>query len=1306
MSYKANTSCAAGTGSFLDQQALRLNLAGSEELSEIAFDNTGQILKIASRCAVFAKTDLIHAQQEGYTLPEISDGLCHGLAKNIVDTLLIGEKPNPPLFFAGGVSRNKAVARHIGSLTGLDIIAPEMSHLYGAIGAALNLADEAEADMETRELAGPSDLIDRTPREKKYYHDPLELRLSEYPDFSGSERYELRTKSGGSWNPVEVDIYEKMGARKSIAVYLGIDIGSISTKAVLLDRKGAVIAGFYTRTAGRPVTAVQAIFKALSDLQRKKRVMLKIVAAGTTGSGRKFVGKIIGADLVIDEITAHARAAYELNPDVDTIIEIGGQDSKFTNLKSGMVTFCIMNNVCAAGTGSFIEEQARKLGCPLSDYSRRTEGRRSPIASDRCTVFMERDMNHCLSEGFAVDEVLASVLHSVRENYLTKVAVEKNIGKTIFFQGATAKNRALVAAFEQRLGKPILVSRYCHLTGAIGTALALREGGIGKTRFRGIDLHKKHIPTSSEVCGLCTNHCKITLAHMGSVTVAYGFLCGRDYDTKKFVSNNTSGFDLLKARKKAFSFGRTKISAEGPTVGIPAALHMLEDMGLWKKFFDLLSIKTVTSERLTDAVKKGKNLAGAEFCAPVTAAHGHARSLADRADYVFFPFYFEQEEEGKSSDIRRQYCYYTQFVPSLVSAFDGKRGKKFLTPLVRYLYGSLHTKVQLHGMIDAITGGGARFLEVSDAWDKAVEHHKSCTDKLRGLMRDELKKSPDVGVVLLGRPYTVLSPAMNNAIPGIFASMGIKTFYQDMLTYGPGDVKEIEPLLEELHWLYASRTLEAAYVTGKHDNLFPVLVTSFKCAPDSFIIDYFKKILDSLGKPYLILQLDEHDSSVGYETRIEAAVRSFRNHLTRDRKPEKDDAGKPPIFVRTEKSVDDKTLLIPNWDPLTCRLIAANLRGDGIDARLLEESEDSIQRSLRQNTGQCIPLNIIAQSFIDTIEKQDLDPAKTALWMLRSTISCNIKLYPYHIKTLLEMHGRGMEKAGVYVGKISHADLSLRTTMNAYFTHMFGGLTRKVACRIRPYERKKGTTDSVIVQGIEIFSDCFLGNLSKEEAVREVTELFAAIETTERNRPKVAVFGDMYARDNDVFNQDLIHFIEDHGGEVITTPYNYYARMISGAYFRKWLNERKFFEVISSKALLMAMESSEKLLYRYFEKILGEPMPEFDEPMEKILTPYNIRTEHTGESLDNILKVYYIKKHHPDVALFVQTNPAFCCPSLITEAMAKEIEKNTGVPVVSITYDGTSGSKNDAIIPYLKYPRNAPVRAAGRGLVAHRSGRA
>ena len=302
-----------------------------------------------------------------------------------------------------------------------------------------------------------------------------------------------------------------------------------------------------------------------------------------------------------------------------------------------MVTFSTMNTVCAAGTGSFIEEQAQKLNCPLSEYADRAEHQRSPIASDRCTVLMERDLNYYLGEGYSPDEVLASVLHAIRENYLTRVAIEGLIGNCILFQGATAKNRALVAAFETRLRKPIHVSRYCHVTGALGVALMLHEQRIRTTSFRGMSLIGKTIPVRSEVCDLCTNHCKITIAEIEGAHVAYGFLCGRDYETKRFVARNRSGFDLMKARKKITSAPPPATVRNDIVIGIPAALYLKDDLPFWKKFFAELSIRTITSEEYDTAVIDGKRLAGAEFCAPMEAMHGHVNYLLEKADFVFFP---------------------------------------------------------------------------------------------------------------------------------------------------------------------------------------------------------------------------------------------------------------------------------------------------------------------------------------------------------------------------------------------------------------------------------------------------------------------------------------------------------------------------------------------------------------------------------------------------------------------------------------------------------------------------------------------
>jgi len=1280
-SFRTNTSCAAGTGSFLDQQARRLNLESAEALGEKAFSNRGSVPKIASRCAVFAKTDLVHAQQEGYTLEQICDGLCCGLAKNIVDTLSVDRVRFDPILFTGGVARNRAVVEHIRSISGKEIVVDETG-VYGAIGAAFLMLAEPQGD-EVLRFASVDDMLNRETVRKRYFHDPLTLILSDYPEFTGVEAYEYAACDAGVSSPVEVDIYETPAPASHPEMILGVDIGSTSTKAVLLTEDNRVLAGFYTSTAGRPVAAVQRLFSSIDNMAEKKHIGLRITGAATTGSGRKFAGKIIGADIVIDEITAHARAACEIDPDVDTIIEIGGQDSKFTTLKSGRVTFSIMNNVCAAGTGSFIEEQARKLGCPLADYSSRADGQRSPIVSDRCTVFMERDMNHYLSLGYSVDEVLASVLHAIRENYLTKVAIEGSIGNTIFFQGATAKNRALVAAFEQRLRKPIHVSRYCHLTGALGAALCLRDQGIRETGFRGISIHKKSIRVTSEVCELCTNHCKITVADVGGEKVAFGFLCGREYDTKRYVNKNPSGFDLLKERKKIFSFKTVQAYSEEIAVGLPAALHIFEDLPFWKRFFDELSIKTVTSENYSDALKEGKHIANAEFCAPMAALHGHVRYLMERSDYVFLPFYLENRSGEKG--VRRQYCYYTQFSPSLISVSgNANAGERLLTPLVRSLHGSLHTKRELHSVLKPITNGSIGFMDVSRAYDRACEYKASCLHQLMGIYQREARERKGLCVVLLGRPYTILSKYMNKGIPDMFASLGIRVFFQDMLPCSTEEVKPIKTLLDQIHWHYASEILKAAQVIARSRGVYPVFVTSFRCSPDSFAVDYFKKIMEAHGKPYLILQLDEHASSVGYETRIEAGIRSFENHSAA-RYGNKVPVYPPALLPAKEKGISGKTLVIPNWDDITLKLMVANLEREGIDARLMEESETSIQESLRYNTGQCIPLNIIAQEFVDYVKTHDLNPEKTLLWMVSSQIACNIGLFPHHLKRLLSSYGKGMERAGVYVGAMSFMDISLRLPVNTYFAYLFGGLIRKIGCRIRPYEKEKGVTDRAVKEGVDVLADAFLGKQSKEEALVQMISSFQGIETSSEQRPKVAIFGDLYVRDNDVMNQDLIRFIEQHNGEVIVTPYSDYVQMIARAYLKKWFFEGRYLEVLSSKALLATVTRMERIYQKHFDKILGSPAPQYDERPETILSDYRVRIEHTGESMDNLLKIFYIKKHTPDVSLFVQASPAFCCPSLVTEAMAKEIEKKTGVPIVSITYDGTSANKNEAIIPYLTY---------------------
>ena len=1278
-----NTSCAAGTGSFLDQQARRLNLKGSHEISVYALKNAQPRPDIATRCAVFAKTDLIHAQQEGYNIEQICDGLCHGLAKNIVNTLFKGRKFSGNIIFCGGVSQNRSVTRYLESLLGFTLTIDSCARVYGALGAALCLWDSLQKETPApKTFDSPRAFFRTASRKSSYLYPPLSLTLSDYPDFSCHEQF---TRDG-----VEVEIYADPSGLDLSATFLGLDVGSTSTKSILITRDGVPVMGCYSRTASRPVQAVQKIFRVMDDWMTGEQLQVTVKGCGTTGSGRRISGRVIGADLEPDEITAHATAAVHLNRDVDTIIEIGGQDAKFTLLADGRVTASVMNTVCAAGTGSFIEEQAQKLSCPLSEYSGQAEGISAPVSSDRCTVFMERDINYFFAEGYERNEILASVLHSVRDNYLTKVATVGKIGRCILFQGATARNRALVAAFEQKLQKPIHVSRFCHLTGALGVALLAGEQDIGQTQFRGFDLWKKTIPVRQEVCRLCNNHCKLTIAQVDGQPQAYGFLCGRDYDTQKRVMSQNR--HTLKKLRKIIpaSIPAAATSLERKiTLGIPAALHLFEDLTFWEQFFAMLGIHTIVSRDLKQPVAFGKTLAKAEFCAPVMALHGHVAHLLEKTDYVFLPFYFEEKSDQKR--VRRQHCYYTQFTPSVIACLDPLEASRLVMPTIKYLYTGLHTKMALYRAFKQISPDpGVSFFDINAAWDKAMALRKDNQERLSALFHDQAHKMPGVKVLLLGRPYTVLSDAMNHHIPQMFEKMGIPVFFQDMLDTSQMDLSPIQPLLAEIHWKYAARILEAAFAAAHTHGLYPVYITSFRCSPDAFGVDYFKQIMERCGKPYLVLELDEHDSSVGYETRIEAAVRAFGNHFQAIARPAPLPLDFSPRFYDTPA---DKTIVFPNWDALTGQLIVATFQSEGYRAILMEETTETLKKSLLTNTGECLPLNAVAAGFIHTVRKYSLDPAHTVLWLNRSDIACNIRMYPYHIQQILQQEGNGFEKSGVYLGELSLFDLSFKASTNAYFAYMFGGLLRSIGCKIRPYEINKGETDRTLSRALGIITRAFADGTSKEEALAGAIPLFAGIKTRNPGtRPKVAVFGDLYVRDNDVMNQGLVHYIEASGGEVVTTPYYKYIKIIANSYFKKWFKEGKYMSLISNKAMLVAMQAMEKKYFPYFGPVLQESDFMVSQSYENALEQYGIQPEHTGESMDNILKIHHILQEHPDLALLVQTTPAFCCPGMVTEAMAARIEAKTGVPIVSITYDVSGGSKNKVIVPFIRYfQRKDPV---------------
>ncbi len=858
----SNSACASGTGAFLDQQALRLQVEPAE-LSKKAMAYKGKIPGVATRCAVFAKSDMIHLQQEGYSTDAIAAGLCRGLGHSTVDGLLNGHTLKGTTVCIGGVAKNSVVISGVNSNLGFDTIVPENPELISAIGAAhYAKSNKIKTKVELDNLDNKKE-----DNQKSFMRNRLELKLSEYPDFKYHDYYRDENNS-------EIAIIEPRSGK--IEVSLGIDIGSTSTKAAILDYDQKMIAWVYLKTAGNPINAVQKLLDAIRSLQKKAGFELVIKGVGTTGSGRKMIKEVIGADLAINEITAHARAAVFLDPKVDTILELGGQDAKFTQLQNGVVYNSIMNYVCAAGTGSFIEEQAQKLGVPIAEYADFAMSKECPPTSDRCTVYMERDLDLLLAKGWEKQQVAASVLHSVRDNYLNKVVAGLHIGDHVCFQGATARNKALVAAFEVELGKPIMVSPYCHVTGSLGMCLLVQERLKTKTAFKGLKFADEKVSVNYETCELCHNLCSLSIIKTDSTTVAWGLKCGRDYESDKPVVKKNPGYEFLRKRDMAWRKD-IHLKKNGPTIGLPRALGIYGYVPLWREFFHSLDCNVHLSSKSTDAtMKAGTAISTAEYCAPVLMSHGHIKELAEdeKVDQIFLPYMLREKNEHNFTDAH--FCAYLQAHPGVITSIKSLNIKdKLISPIIQF---QQTRDYMIERLLETVGKRlGKNKAEISVAYEAGEKAQQEFNNECQSLGKQALKKIKEektLGIVIVGRPYNAMDPGMALDLPRKIADMGYNVVFLDMLDL---DYTWVKNEHSNMFWHYGQKILAAADYVLKHDNLFGIYFTNFMCGPDSYIQTYFKEAMATKQKPYISLQFDGHGADAGYLTRIEAALESFHS---------------------------------------------------------------------------------------------------------------------------------------------------------------------------------------------------------------------------------------------------------------------------------------------------------------------------------------------------------------------------------------------------------------------------------------------
>ena len=545
--FAMNTVCAAGTGSFLDQQAERLGISIENEFAELAL-KSAKPPRIAGRCSVFAKTDMIHLQQEGTPDYDIVAGLCWALARNYKSNIGRGKEFERPIAFQGGVAANQGIIKAFEDILDLEpgeLLIPDHFASMGAIGAAM----DARAKGKLKPFTGV---------------EPIERFLANREvDFET-----LKPLKGDNY-PIRIGTAEIPDGQK-VEAYVGVDVGSISTNVIVIDDANNVLARRYLMTAGRPLKAVT---QGLLEVGREIADKVVVKGCATTGSGRYLTGEFIGADCVKNEITAHATGAASVDPEVDTIFEIGGQDSKYISLENGAIVDFTMNKVCAAGTGSFLEEQAQKLGVDIKgEFSELALNAQKPVhLGERCTVFMESDLNHHQQKGAAKDNLISGLCYSIVFNYINRVVEDRKIGKKIFFQGGTAYNRGVKAAFEAVTGRQIIVPPHHDIMGAYGAAIVAREEmsarpeGERVSRFVGFDLTQRKYKMDAFECKKCSNHCEIRRVTIENERpLHYGSRCGMFDEESVHAKGRRSAASLRRARQDADEYlrqGQTRQSA-------------------------------------------------------------------------------------------------------------------------------------------------------------------------------------------------------------------------------------------------------------------------------------------------------------------------------------------------------------------------------------------------------------------------------------------------------------------------------------------------------------------------------------------------------------------------------------------------------------------------------------------------------------------------------------------------------------------------------------------------------------------------
>ncbi len=1129
---RMNGVCAGGTGSFIDQMAALLQI-DAVTLNEEA-KNYKEIYPIAARCGVFAKTDIQPLINEGATKADLSASIFQAVVSQTISGLACGKPIRGKVAFLGGplhfLTELKAAFIRTLKLTPENIVDPENSHLFAAVGAAL------AADEET-EPVPVSELRDRLSRGVAVTFemprlDPLFGSKTEYGEFC--RRHERAVLPKG-------DLASYRGN-----CFLGIDAGSTTTKLALIGEDGQLLFSHYANNRGDPIkTAMNAI----SELRKILPWGAKIVRSCSTGYGEELLKSAFALDEGEVETIAHTTAAEFFDPEVDCVLDIGGQDMKCIKLKNGAVDTILLNEACSSGCGSFIENFANSLGFTAEDFASEALFAENPVdLGTRCTVFMNSNVKQAQKEGASVSDISAGLAYSVIKNALFKViklANAEDLGRHVVVQGGTFYNKAVLRAFEKIAGVEATCPDISGLMGAFGAALIARRHytGQGTEMLPLEEIEALTYTSTSTRCGGCQNNCMLTINK---------FAGGRRHITGNRCERGLRGESRRKSCPNMFEYKRRRLfdyeplpadTAPRGVIGIPRVLNMYENFPFWATFFRSLGFSVLLSPFSDRKMyERGmESIPSESECYPAKLSHGHVQWLIDnKVGTIFHPCVFFEHQE--TADAQNHYnC------PIVVSYPENLKNNVESIALehIRYIRPFI-------AMTDEKTAEERLVRLCADEWNipaaevraasrAAWAEQRAAKDDISAEGRRLLSEMESVhgrGIVLAGRPYHI-DPEINHGIPELISSYGLYVFTEDSI---PRDEAE-RPLRVVDQWVYHSRLYSAAEFVRERSDLELIQLNSFGCGLDAVTTDQVDEILEGSGKLYTLLKIDEVNNLGAVRIRIRSLLAAMDMRSEQHIEPHP----RPVTYHRTEftKEMRDEgyTIIAPQMSPIHFDMIAPVFRKYGYNAVVLDnDNRTAIDTGLKYvNNDACFPSITAVGQIMEAVLSGRYDTNRLAILMTQTGGCCRASNYVSFIRRALDRAGlshipvislnvNGMEKnEGFRVSPL--------LLLDALHAVVYGDLFMRCLYRVRPYELTPGSANELHRKWRDIAIDQLTNKKSKwsyKDVCRGIVEAFDSFPIDEtKKKPRVGVVGEILVKYMPLANNHLVDLLESEGAEAV-----------------------------------------------------------------------------------------------------------------------------------------------------------------------------